>query len=63
MEIIKKLEMTQEDTKITSQLTGFEPVRDIPIEFRVQRLNHSATIALSTPYIYLNFVIFLSLAL
>ncbi len=37
--------MTQEDTKICSQLTGFEPVRENPIEFRVQRLNHSATIA------------------
>ncbi len=44
--MIKKLEMTQEDTKITSQLTGFEPVRDNPIGFRVQRLNHSATITL-----------------
>jgi hypothetical protein len=44
--MIKKLEMAQEETKITSQLTGFEPVREHPIEFRVQRLNHSATIAL-----------------
>ena len=28
-----------------SQLTGFEPVRAMPIGFQVQRLNHSATIA------------------
>ncbi len=51
--------------KNISQLTGFEPVRENPFEFRVQRLNHSATIAHSgkKQNQYLNFVIFFSLAL
>ena len=33
------------EPKKYSQLTGFEPARAEPIGFRVQRLNHSATIA------------------
>ena len=35
-------------TKRHSQLAGFEPTRAEPIGFQVQRLNHSATTALST---------------
>ena len=38
----KKSEMS-ETSKNTSSWTGFEPVREYPIWFRVKRLNHSAT--------------------
>ena len=33
------------DSTKLMQLTGYEPVRAVPIGFQVQRLNHSATTA------------------
>ena len=45
---MKKMPKTKKDKKIeplVSLRTGFEPVREDPIGFQVQRLNHSAIAA------------------